>query len=152
MTRPVDTEFAFGFGYGQKYPADLAHLTLDGKHHGQDILTPIGSLLYSPIDATLNEFGQSKTAPVSYYGLYIIAKFTRLEGLFKSQYRYICMHLSRTFLKRLKIGDLIRQDQPLGETGDTGSAAGHPHLHFETQKLVKGVWVHCDPSFLIGKS
>lgn len=149
MKRPVDKEFAVGFKYGAKYPPSLAHLTLDGLHHGVDLLTPIGSVIYAPNDCLLSEYGKSVIPPYNYFGSYIICKFWKLEGLRKSQYRWICMHLERNFLKRLKVGDWIKEDSPIGLTGDSGSAAGHPHLHFEVQKFVNNKWVHVDPMFLV---
>lgn len=152
MTRPIDKDFSFGFGYGKEYPPDLAHLTIDGLHHGQDILTPVGSVLYAPCDFILNAYGISSVPPISYYGKYIIGKFRRLEGLAYTQYRFITMHLDRIFLRRVNIGDHIKENTVIGLTGDSGSAIGHPHLHFEVQKYSKGKWAHVDPSFLIGST
>ena len=152
MSRPIDKDFAYGFGYGLDYPPALAHLTLDGKHHGQDILTPVGSIIYSPSDFILSEYGSATNPPVSYYGLYLIGKFWRLEGLSKSQYRFICMHLSRTFLKRISIGSLIKENSVIALSGESGTAQGHPHLHFEVQKYINKKWAHVDPAFLIGKA
>lgn len=143
---PCDKQYPITFPYGVLYPINLQHLTLDHKHHGIDYGTPVGSVIYSPCNCVLSEKGQKE-----YFGNYAIFKFWRLEGLGKSTYRYIVMHLDRNLLTRVRIGQSVSEDQVIGLSGESGSAEGHPHLHFEAQKLDKGAWKHCDPSFLIGK-
>jgi len=148
--RPVDPEYFYGFGYGEKYPPELAHLTKDGKHHGRDILTPVGSTFYCPVDCDLYWAGTGRAKPEAYFGLHLIGKFWRREGLAIATYRWIAMHLSKTMVRR--VNGKLKANQVVGLTGDSGSAKNHPHLHFEAQKLVGGVWVPVNPAFLIGEA
>jgi murein DD-endopeptidase MepM/ murein hydrolase activator NlpD len=144
MARPCDKEFKMHFGYGELYPLTLAHLTRDHKHHGLDYLTETGTPIYCPVEAVLSEFGYKE-----FYGFYVVGKFWKTALFKKEQYRFILMHLSQTFLKRVKVGDWMKENQVIALSGDSGSAKNHPHLHLELQRFNGSVWTHLDPALVI---
>lgn len=52
------------------------------------------------------------------------------------------LHLSHSVVV---VGDIVAARQPLGATGATGEVTG-PHLHFQVEELVNGVWTPVDPA------
>lgn len=135
------------FGFGKEYPEELLHITEDGKHHGFDYLTPTSNEVYNPKDAVFYSTGFGALE-----GLYLITKFWKKEKGKTITYRFLALHLSRTFTSRMTPGTKIQQDVVLALTGDSGSAKGHPHFHGEIQKLTNGIWIPVHPGFVFGNT
>ena len=138
--RPCDKKFKMHFGYGLPYPPELAHITKDGRHHGYDYLTPEGTPILSPVKGVLT---LKTTGPK--IGNMIGVKFRKVEGLRVVQYRVLLMHLSQ-FKTTKAIGDAVNEGDLLGLSGDTGSAAGHPHLHLQMERYDGINWRDLDPA------
>lgn len=79
--------------------------------------------------------------PVSAYPKAGITVTVRHPQSIEVQY----MHLSST---NVRVGDLVFGGSPIAITGDTGSAAGKPHLHM----VVKVGGVRVDPMQIFGKT
>jgi murein DD-endopeptidase MepM/ murein hydrolase activator NlpD len=133
------------FGWNEPYPANLAHLTSDGKHKGADYLVCIGTPVIASVDGIISEISETRD-----FGLHIIIKFTT-GMLCKTYYHLILAHLSQIITKKT-VGNKINKTEIIGLSGDSGSAKGHPHLHVQCNKLVKSVWVPVNPAFAIGES
>jgi len=137
--RPVNAIFPMKFGYGKKYPPELAWITQDGLHHGFDYWTPIGSIVTDIFDGIVNFAGYLRG-----FGLTVIKKFWVRKNIFAwDTYRSINAHLSEIF-NGVVVGKKIWKGTDIALTGDTGYASG-PHLHFEVQKLKNGIWVPVHP-------
>ncbi|MBN2057712.1 MAG: M23 family metallopeptidase [Candidatus Saganbacteria bacterium] len=127
------------FGYGERYPANLRNLTQDGRHHGQDFLTPKGTRIIACVNGVVNYKGWLRG-----YGLTLIIKFW-VSG---KTYRLILAHLSRVTTSK-KIGEKVKKTDIVALTGDSGMATGHPHLHLEVQVLWGGkTWRAVNPGFV----
>lgn len=86
-------------------------------HHGIDIANVIGTPIYSTCDGIVIESGYWDRHG---YGLGI-----KIEGV----YIVVYGHLSRVYVK---VGDIVRKGDLIGEMGDTGRSTG-PHLHYEVR-------------------
>lgn len=98
-------------------------------HDGVDVSMPIGTELYSPID------GKVRLAKTDTYGgKYIQVVSSDGKG-------HWCLHLSEF---KCKVGDIVKQGQLIGLSGNTGQSTG-PHTHFGEQSNAT-VWTsHIDP-------
>lgn len=142
--RPVPKFYRMHFGFGVPYPTSLQHLTEDGKHHGYDYLTPIGTAGCAGVDGILNNKGYLRG-----FGQSIIVKFWTGSLWWKKEYRIILAHLYKITTDKM-IGSKISKSELLYLTGDSGMAKGHPHLHIEVQLRTKNGWVAVDPKFAVG--
>lgn len=91
-------------GYGSSY------------HGGVDIGIPVGTILYSPINGTIECLNQPSGA-----GLYV--KITGDDG-----WSVFLMHLSDNTV--VPSGSKVLRGQPVALSGNTGNSSG-PHLHLE---------------------
>lgn len=142
--RPVPKLYKMHFGFGEKYPKELQYLTEDGKHHGFDYLTPIGTPGSSGVDGIVNHLGSLRG-----YGLCLIVKFWSGRFLQKKEYRALIAHLA-SISESLRVGSKLRKTENCYFTGDSGMAKGHPHLHYEVQVRTKRGWIAVNPSFAVG--
>ncbi len=91
----------------------------DRTHEGQDILAPVGTLIFSPTDAVIIRIGFGKTE-----GNYV---FTANPG----GETFVYMHLD-TFAPGIGYGTILKPGSLIGFVGKTGNAKDGPsHLHFE---------------------
>lgn len=113
--KPVQGEITSGFGYRRNpFISTLRHF-----HKGIDIGAEMGTPILSARD-----------------GLVIFSG--RMEGFgncifIRHQEGYITVY-GHNKVNYVKVGDIVRQGQVIGEVGRTGFATG-PHLHFEVRKL-----------------
>ncbi len=113
--KPVEGEITSGFGYRRNpFIPTLRHF-----HKGIDIGAEIGTPILAARD-----------------GLVIFSG--RMEGFgncifIRHQEGYITVY-GHNKINYVKVGDIVRQGQVIGEVGRTGFATG-PHLHFEVRKL-----------------
>lgn len=118
MTTPIKDwrQYRFGFLYGQKYPNDKYWGSLAGqKHIGLDVLCPIGTPVYSPVD------GVVKTVEGKQGGLQIHLKSGKLLFRF--------LHLSKV----LKEGEVKAGDK-IALSGNSGEATNTPHMHYDISR------------------
>jgi len=141
--RPVPKSWIVSLSYGKMYPADLQHLTQDGRHHGIDYATPLGTAGSSGVNGVLNHRGFLRG-----YGLSMIVKFWTGMFWWKKMYRAIMGHLSEVITSK-KVGEKISKYENIYRTGNSGAAKGY-HLHYEIQEYTKNGWVSVDPEFVVG--
>lgn len=141
--RPVNENYKMHFGFGEAYPPELAHLTIDGKHHGFDYLTPTGTEVFASVDGVINFVGWKRG-----YGKCIYIKFWTGK-IFKKTYRLILAHLS-AIEPTLKVGQKIKKTKQVACSGDSGMATNHPHLHLQCEQLIDGQWIPVNPHFVTG--
>ena len=151
--RPCEKKMHFGFG--EAYPPDLAHLTSDGKHHGEDYLCTTGTKIIACVDGVYYKKG--------YYGGFGFSVWIKFWSGWlwrRKTYRIILAHLI-TVYDNWKTGDKINKTDIIGLSGASGSATyfnpdtkkteSHPHLHLEIQELQKdGSWSAVNPKFVTG--
>ncbi|MFA5034822.1 MAG: M23 family metallopeptidase [Candidatus Margulisiibacteriota bacterium] len=128
------------FGFGEKYPPALRNLTVDGKHHGQDFLTPTGTPIIACVNGVVYDRSFHRGYGLSFWIKFFVAGKT---------YRLILAHLSK-ITNQKKVGQKIGKTEVIGKSGDSGMATGHPHLHLEVQQLKNGAWAAIDPGFVTG--
>lgn len=150
MSRPVDKKYRIGFGYHKEYPKVLQQSLGIKYHKGVDYFCPIGAKIINPVYGNLIEIGEKK-----YMGKYMVIKFTVLQGLAKSTYRFIAMHLSRLQFSKVMPTTTIAKGELLALSGDSGTfydGRFHPHCHCQIDKWIKDkqVWNDVDPSFIFG--
>jgi murein DD-endopeptidase MepM/ murein hydrolase activator NlpD len=150
--RPCNKKYPILFNYGEMYPKGLRHLTKNGKHHGVDYGTPVGTPIENPVYGNIIELGEKK-----FMGKYVIVKFELLQGLAKSTYRFIAMHLSKHVIAKVMPTTTISKGEVLALSGDTGTfydGRFHPHCHCQIDKWdrVSKTWSDVDPSFIFGKT
>ncbi len=113
--KPVEGEITSGFGYRRNpFISTLRHF-----HKGIDIGAEMGTPILSARDG-------------------IVIFSGRMEGFgncifIRHQEGYITIY-GHNKVNYVKVGDIVRQGQVIGEVGRTGFATG-PHLHFEVRKL-----------------
>lgn len=96
-------------------------------HAGLDLQAPIGTKCFAVEDAKVEDVGSGADL-----GKWVSISFTKNGKTFGVAYT----HLSKQSVKN---GDNVKAGAELGETGDSGNAAGEtPHLHLEVQDQV---WV-----------
>ena len=95
-------------------------------HNGIDIGIPIGTPIYAIADGVV----KATNNEVKGYGLYIVIEHTQLK---KSS---LSAHLSKF---NVKVGQLVKQGQIIGYSGNTGLSSG-PHLHFEIRDCLYNVF------------
>lgn len=88
------------------------------SHEGQDLLAPRGTPIVSPTDAVVTHIRYGTSAGHSVY--------TANPG--GETFAYL--HLDAVS-PLLAVGDVLNRGDLIGFNGDTGNAAGTPHLHFE---------------------
>lgn len=84
-------------------------------HKGIDIAIPLGTPLYSAVDGTVTEAGNSSTA----------GNYVRIQN--SSGWTVTFMHMDSF---TVAAGDVVRQGDFVGYSGNTGRSTG-PHLHLE---------------------
>jgi len=93
----------------------------DYKHCGVDFETPIGTKVYA-----------------SFAGIVLRNENHRVMGnvvgIRNGNIVALYAHLSNN---RIKVGDLIKEGELIGSSGDTGKACVTPHLHFELRDVTK---------------
>lgn len=94
-------------------------------HAGQDIATPVGTNVYSPLDGVVTRAGWNVVSGRSGIGMLV----QHANGI--STY---AGHLSRSIAK---VGQQVKAGQHIAESGNTGRSTG-PHLHGE-------VWINGQP-------
>lgn len=87
-------------------------------HLGVDMLAPMDTPIYAYEDGTIARVGSNTLG----------GNTISLDGASGDQYYYA--HLSR-YVDGLAAGQQVAAGEQIGFTGDTGNAAGTPHLHFE---------------------
>jgi murein DD-endopeptidase MepM/ murein hydrolase activator NlpD len=88
------------------------------SHEGVDILAPIGTPIRAYEDGTITRMNVSSLGGISLY----------MNGASGNEYYYT--HLSR-YVTGVSAGDQVDAGQHIAFVGDTGNAAGIPHLHWE---------------------
>jgi murein DD-endopeptidase MepM/ murein hydrolase activator NlpD len=149
MSRPFDEKYKIGFGYKEAYPPTIQKLLKIKYHKGYDYFTPIGTKLFNPVYGTITEIGERK-----YMGKYIKIRFEVLQGLAKSIYRFVAMHLSEIKINTIS-SKTIAKGELLALSGDTGTfydGRYHQHCHCQIDKWDrdKEIWVDVDPAFIFG--
>ncbi len=87
-------------------------------HMGTDILAPHGTPLRAYESGTISRMHSNSLGGISLY----------LQGASGNEYYYT--HLSG-YVSGLSVGQRVSAGQHIGFVGDTGNAAGIPHLHWE---------------------
>jgi murein DD-endopeptidase MepM/ murein hydrolase activator NlpD len=102
-------------------------------HLGVDIWADAGTLVYSPLNATVHSFNNN--AAFGDYGPTIILQHNLDELTLYSLYG----HLNTASLNELQIGKTIARNQQIGELGNS-TENGHwpPHLHFQLMFDMEG--------------
>jgi murein DD-endopeptidase MepM/ murein hydrolase activator NlpD len=90
------------------------------SHMGVDILAPTGTPLRAYEAGTITRLNNSSLGGISIY----------MTGNSGNQYYYT--HLSR-YVSRVSAGDKVAAGTHIGFVGDSGNAAGIPHLHWEVR-------------------
>lgn len=151
--RPCGHNYHVTFGYNKKYPEELAHLTKDGRHHGVDFGTPLGTPILASVDGVLNYKGWLRG-----FGNTVIIKFWTGSLFNRQTYRVILAHLESITTEK-KVGAKIRKFEIVGFSGATGAQYWDPakkivrpffHLHAEVQQLKDKQWEHVNPKFVFG--
>ncbi len=97
-------------------------------HNGVDVGIPVGTPIYAVADGIV----KATNNDLKGYGLYIVIEHTKV---------FICSlsaHLSKF---NVKVGQLVKQGQIIGYSGNTGLSSA-PHLHFEIRDcLYNNFWV-----------
>lgn len=88
------------------------------RHQGVDILAPHGTPIYAYENGTINRMNGNRLGGISLY----------LQGASGTVYYYT--HLAG-YVSGLAPGQAVSVGQHIAFNGDTGNAAGIPHLHFE---------------------
>ena len=88
------------------------------SHEGTDILAPIGTPLRAYEAGIITRMNVSSLGGISLY----------MNGNSGNEYYYT--HLS-DYVTGISTGDRVEAGQHIGFVGDTGNAAGIPHLHWE---------------------
>jgi murein DD-endopeptidase MepM/ murein hydrolase activator NlpD len=108
---PVDQPRSYTDTWGAPRSAGRAHM-------GVDILAPIGTPLRAYEAGTISRMHSNSLGGISLY----------LRGNSGNEYYYT--HLSG-YVSGLSSGQQVGAGQHIGFVGDTGNAAGIPHLHWE---------------------
>lgn len=111
---PVDQPRSYTDTWGAPRSGGRVHL-------GVDILAPIGTPLRAYEAGTVTRMNNSSLGGISLY-------LTGSSGA--NQYYYT--HLSG-YVTGISAGDKVTAGQHIGFVGDTGNAAGIPHLHWEVR-------------------
>lgn len=104
-------------------------------HYGVDIATPSGTEIYAPfnLEIVYSEFQDM--------GGEVVVGVT-------DRYSYSFAHLRE---RKVAVGQKITKGQLIGISGDTGSAKGAPHLHFEIRvrndKVIRRKWRAVNPLY-----
>jgi murein DD-endopeptidase MepM/ murein hydrolase activator NlpD len=88
------------------------------SHKGTDIMAPYGTALYAYESGVVTRMGNGGLGGISLF----------LNG--DSGNRYYYAHLSG-YVDGISPGTRVEAGQPIARNGDSGNAAGLPHLHFE---------------------
>lgn len=122
-------------------------ITKQRKHHnGTDFAVPVGRKVYAVAPGKVIYAGPSTLKfkngePAG--GGYIVRILFRLGLKF---YTATYMHLKKNSIV-VDLGEKVKQDQLLAESGDTGESTG-PHLHFEIQAGKKYVYTNDGSRYL----
>ena len=111
MACPVDQPRSYSDTYGAPRSGGRSHL-------GVDILAPQGTPLRAYESGTISRMHSNSLGGISLY----------LQGSSGNEYYYT--HLSG-YVSGLSTGQQVTAGQHIGFVGDTGNAAGIPHLHWE---------------------
>lgn len=94
-----------------------------GKHAGVDLRAKIDTSLFAPDDGRITE-------------AYIGTKGIRVLSMRIGNKEHRFLHLSKF---RVKVGQIVKKGQQIGNTGDTGGVAAH--LHWDIRKAGTA-WTH----------
>jgi murein DD-endopeptidase MepM/ murein hydrolase activator NlpD len=111
---PVDQPRSYTDTWGAPRSGGRVHL-------GVDILAPIGTPLRAYEAGTITRMNYSSLGGIS---LYLVGASSANE--------YFYTHLSG-YVTGISAGDKVAAGQHIGFVGDTGNAAGIPHLHWEVK-------------------
>lgn len=129
---PVDT--AKRWPITSKFGWRIHPLTKKPKlHKGIDLGVPEGTPVFAVSDSN-NCYQGSK----SIEGLYIILEFVYGSDKYQALYFHLSKVMPTVNDRAVKAGEII------GLTGSSGAVLG-AHLHFQLQKLIKGVYQPIDP-------
>jgi murein DD-endopeptidase MepM/ murein hydrolase activator NlpD len=136
----ADEQCSYGIGGYMEHRtlyARSAHFDTDGEprrlHLGVDIWADAGTLVYSPLAATVHSFNDNDH--FGDYGPTIILAH-QLNGL---ELYSLYGHLNRKSLEGLTVGQKINLNQQIGSLGDIHEN-GHwpPHLHYQLMLDMEG--------------
>lgn len=110
---PIGTPRSYSDTYGAPRSGGRSHL-------GVDMLAPLGTPIYAYEDGTVTRMDGNTLGGITLY----------LQGDSGTQYYYA--HLSG-YVSGIGAGDRVAVGQHIAQSGDSGNAAGIPHLHFEVR-------------------
>lgn len=110
---PVGDPVSFSDTYGAPRSGGRSHM-------GVDMLSPIGTPIYAYEDGVISRMNNSSLGGISLY----------LTGASGNEYYYT--HLSG-YASGISAGQRVTAGQHIAHNGDSGNAAGIPHLHFEVR-------------------
>ena len=124
--RPVPRVFPITSTYGRLRTLTINGQTTKKTHLGIDIGCPVGTPVAAPRAGEVIRAGwQNPNNPKEGYGLRVMLKVKEGE---ETVYCYLA-HLNEIHVGQ---GDLIKEGQILGLSGNTGSSTG-PHVHIEAR-------------------
>jgi murein DD-endopeptidase MepM/ murein hydrolase activator NlpD len=115
----ASAELACPIGTPRTYSDTFGAPRSDGRtHEGVDLLAPEGTRIFAYEDGVISRLSQNTLGGITLY----------LEGDSGDEYYYA--HLSG-YVDGLAAGQRVTAGEHIAFNGDTGNAAGTPHLHFE---------------------
>ena len=101
-------------------------------HLGVDLWCSAKTLVYTPLDATVHSFNNNNN--YGDYGPTIILQHTIKNVVFYTLFG----HLSLQSIVGLKVGQIFKQGEVIGDLGDTSVNGDYPpHLHFQIIKNIQ---------------
>jgi murein DD-endopeptidase MepM/ murein hydrolase activator NlpD len=117
--QPADRQVACPIGTPRSYSDTYGAPRSGGRTHlGVDMLAPTGTPIYAYEDGVVSRLSENALGGTTLF----------LRGDSGDEYYYA--HLSG-YADGLTAGQRVTVGQHIAFTGDTGNAAGTPHLHFE---------------------
>ncbi|HXK52820.1 M23 family metallopeptidase [Candidatus Nomurabacteria bacterium] len=97
------------------------YTVFDNKHPGVDFLTPVGVTVRASFEGIVvrKEFHKGMGNVIGIRNGNIVALYAHLKDF------------------SVELGDIVKQKQDVGHSGETGSACILPHLHFELRDISK---------------
>jgi murein DD-endopeptidase MepM/ murein hydrolase activator NlpD len=118
---PAETRIACPVGTPRTYTDTWGAPRSGGRTHlGVDLLAPSGTPVYAYEDGVISRMSENALGGIT----------LSLRGDSGDQYYYA--HLSG-YVDGLTTGQRVAAGEHIAHTGDTGNAAGTPHLHFEVR-------------------
>jgi murein DD-endopeptidase MepM/ murein hydrolase activator NlpD len=115
----VNAEIACPIGTPRTYSDTFGAPRSDGRtHQGVDLLSPEGTRIFASEDGVISRMSQNTLGGTT----------LNLQGDSGNEFYYA--HLSG-YVDGLATGQRVAAGEHIAFNGDTGNAAGTPHLHFE---------------------